>query len=237
MGPAAGEVGRDLRVAHRQHEGAAEQAGERDTDQGRGGQPAPGPCVEVGTHPDRRSLEHQGEQHEDDDRADVDEQLDQRDDLGPEGEVHAGERAERDDEPQGRVHDVPARHREHAPTRRTSGERRERHARPALTPAAPGRLAGLRRLFRARAPQGRAAGAGGAPPPAGQALLLVQQLADVELGVFELGLQNSASNGQTSTQMPQYMHSEQSIANRSSTLRWRSRPPSTAGSVSLWESM
>ncbi len=52
------------------------------------------------------------------------------------------------------------------------------------------------------------------------------------------GLQNSASNGQTSMQIPQYMHSEKSIANRSRTLRCRSRPPGVvAGSVSLCESM
>jgi hypothetical protein len=51
------------------------------------------------------------------------------------------------------------------------------------------------------------------------------------------GLQYRASNGQTSMQIPQYMHNEKSMAKRSSTLRWRSRPPSTAGSVSLWESM
>ena len=52
------------------------------------------------------------------------------------------------------------------------------------------------------------------------------------------GLQCSASNGQTSMQIPQYMQSEKSMANRSSTLRCRSRPPSVvAGSVSLWESM
>ena len=38
------------------------------------------------------------------------------------------------------------------------------------------------------------------------------------------GDQNSASYGQTSTQMPQYMHSEKSIANRSSALRTRGRP-------------
>ena len=37
------------------------------------------------------------------------------------------------------------------------------------------------------------------------------------------GDQNSASNGHTSMQMPQYMHSEKSMANRSSTLRVRSR--------------
>ena len=52
------------------------------------------------------------------------------------------------------------------------------------------------------------------------------------------GLQCSASKGQTSMQIPQYMQSEKSMANRSSTLRCRSRPPSVvAGSVSLWESM
>ena len=52
------------------------------------------------------------------------------------------------------------------------------------------------------------------------------------------GLQCSASNGQTSMQMPQYMHRLKSMAKRSSTLRWRSRPPSVvAGIVSLCESM
>ncbi len=52
------------------------------------------------------------------------------------------------------------------------------------------------------------------------------------------GLQCSASNGHTSMQMPQYMHSEKSIANRSRTLRCRSRPPGVGlGIVSLCESM
>lgn len=52
------------------------------------------------------------------------------------------------------------------------------------------------------------------------------------------GDQNSASKGQTSMQMPQYMQSAKSMANRSSTLRLRSRPPGAAGgTVSLCESM
>ena len=51
------------------------------------------------------------------------------------------------------------------------------------------------------------------------------------------GDQNSASNGQTSTQIPQYMHSAKSIANRSSTLTWRGRPPPGGSTVSLCESM
>ncbi len=52
------------------------------------------------------------------------------------------------------------------------------------------------------------------------------------------GVQWIASNGHTSMQIEQYMHSEKSIANRSSTLRLRSRPPSSAGgTVSLCESM
>ncbi len=52
------------------------------------------------------------------------------------------------------------------------------------------------------------------------------------------GLQNRASKGHTSTQMPQYMHNAKSMANRSRALRVRSRPPSFwGGSVSLWESM
>jgi hypothetical protein len=52
------------------------------------------------------------------------------------------------------------------------------------------------------------------------------------------GDHHNASNGQTSTQMPQYMHSAKSMAKRSSTLRVRARPPSLAGgTVSLCESM
>ena len=52
------------------------------------------------------------------------------------------------------------------------------------------------------------------------------------------GDQNSASNGQASMQIPQYMQSAKSIAKRSSTLRLRSRPPEAgAGIVSLCESM
>ena len=52
------------------------------------------------------------------------------------------------------------------------------------------------------------------------------------------GLQCSASNGQTSMQIEQYMQMEKSIAKRSSTLRVLSLPPSVvAGTTSLWESM
>jgi len=51
------------------------------------------------------------------------------------------------------------------------------------------------------------------------------------------GLQNRASNGQTSTQMPQYMHREKSIAKRSSTLRCRARAAPSTSRVSLCESM
>lgn len=52
------------------------------------------------------------------------------------------------------------------------------------------------------------------------------------------GDQNRASKGQTSMQIPQYMHRAKSMAKRSRTLRLRSRPPGAAGgTVSLWESM
>ena len=52
------------------------------------------------------------------------------------------------------------------------------------------------------------------------------------------GDQCSASNGQTSMQMPQYMHSEKSMANRSSTLRLSlAAALGGAGIVSLCESM
>jgi hypothetical protein len=51
------------------------------------------------------------------------------------------------------------------------------------------------------------------------------------------GLQWRASNGHTSTQMPQYMQRAKSIANRSRMLRVRARPPSLGRTCSLWESM
>ena len=51
------------------------------------------------------------------------------------------------------------------------------------------------------------------------------------------GLQNSASNGQTSTQMPQYMQSAKSIAKRSRILALRARPPPAGSWDSLWASM
>ena len=35
----------------------------------------------------------------------------------------------------------------------------------------------------------------------------MEQVGQAQLGVLVLGLQNRASNGHTSTQMPQYMHS------------------------------
>ena len=113
---------------------------------------------------------------------------------------------------------------------------------PALTRRRRGRCRGG--LFAAAISAGSAeagSSAGGGGTVAIHSLepgLLVQQIQHVDLGVLELGLQCRASNGQTSMQMPQYMHREKSMANRSSTLRWRSRPPSVvAGSVSLWESM
>ena len=52
------------------------------------------------------------------------------------------------------------------------------------------------------------------------------------------GLQNSASNGQTSTQMPQYMQRAKSMSKRSSAFTERGLPPSRRGGASvLWASM
>ncbi len=52
------------------------------------------------------------------------------------------------------------------------------------------------------------------------------------------GLQNSASKGHTSTQMPQYMHSEKSMSKRSSAFFCRGLPPSRRGGARyLWASM
>ena len=51
------------------------------------------------------------------------------------------------------------------------------------------------------------------------------------------GDQYSASNGQTSMQMPQYMQREKSMSNLSSTLRWRGRAAPGTTTSSLCESM
>ncbi len=52
------------------------------------------------------------------------------------------------------------------------------------------------------------------------------------------GLQNSASNGQTSTQIPQYMQSAKSMSKRSRAFFWRGLPPSRRGGARyLWPSM
>ena len=51
----------------------------------------------------------------------------------------------------------------------------------------------------------------------------------LDLGVLVLGAPESASNGQTSTQMPQYMQSEKSMSKRSRSLTERGLPPSRRG--------
>ena len=43
--------------------------------------------------------------------------------------------------------------------------------------------------------------------PLAELVLVVEQVGDARLGVLELGAPESASNGHTSTQIPQYMHS------------------------------
>ena len=58
-----------------------------------------------------------------------------------------------------------------------------------------------------------------------------------EVAYSNSGLQWSASNGQTSTQMPQYMQSAKSIAKRSKILALRARPPAAGSCVSLCASM
>jgi hypothetical protein len=55
---------------------------------------------------DRRLRQHQPEQEQDHDRADVDQDLDPRDEFGGQQEVHARDRRERDHEVQRGAHDV-----------------------------------------------------------------------------------------------------------------------------------
>ena len=71
---------------------------------------APVGAGQVGQRADRRPGEHQREQQQHDDRADVDQHLHPGDELGGEQQVAAGDRAEGDDQPQRRVHEVPGGH-------------------------------------------------------------------------------------------------------------------------------
>ena len=59
-------------------------------------------------------VHHAGEDDEHDDRADVDEHVHQRDELGAEDEVAAGQAEEGDDEPERGVHHLSAGHRQRA---------------------------------------------------------------------------------------------------------------------------
>ena len=107
-----------------------------------------------------RAGEHQREQHEHDDRADVDQQLHQRHHLGTEQQVHPGEPAERDDQPQRGVHHPRARHGQRAGRGRQQGagaeDDVERGHAPASGPGS-GRRSGAGRDAAGR-PRRRAAG-------------------------------------------------------------------------------
>ena len=256
------EVGR--RTGEEREQERGEQCGRRGAEEG-AGEPLPPRRVDLGVGTDRRAGQHEREEDEHDDGADVDEQLDEADELLPEDEVGAGERTERDEQPQRGVDDLLRRHRQQRRQRRHGTDRDEddvagRHslpsssvdtvgrtcvespcaaawsaarsasapsagttgdvcsdrghdpragrprAGPGWTPAHPGRPGGgARPTHTTRSagcpggPRGRGhlggVGAAGVERrrrrdgghPRSEPVLLVEQVADVELGVLELG--------------------------------------------------
>src|SRR5258706_266737 len=66
-------------------------------------------AVEVGAASVRRLVQHDDEQQQHDDGADVEEDLHPRDELRRQHEERPGHAGQRDDEPEGGVHDVPRR--------------------------------------------------------------------------------------------------------------------------------
>jgi hypothetical protein len=99
------------------HEGDDEQDGDRDGQRSaQQALPPRGGDLAVGA--DGRAGQHEGEKDEDDDRADVDEDLDQGHELGAEDDVAPGDGAEADDQPERRVDDVARGHGEDRADRR-----------------------------------------------------------------------------------------------------------------------
>ena len=119
LGVAVRRLQRALADERDEHHG--EQDGDRHGEH-RGEQPLPPRAGDVAVRADRRAREHQREEHEHDDRADVDEHLDQGHQLGAEDHVAAGDGAEAHDQPEGGVDDVAGRHGEDGAHRRDEAD-------------------------------------------------------------------------------------------------------------------
>ena len=220
----------DLVVAER----VEQQAAEHDRDQHRRQQR---PEAEVVVHRlggvHRRLREHDAEQEQHDHRADVNEHLHPGDELRAEQDELRGAAREHDDEEQRRVHDVLRPHDADRAHRHRGRDDPEGHVlgnhgrtrSPAGYPPSPfGTLAAphasadprvLVTFVNARiyflpltsAPSSRGSGSGTDSIHSPRRSLSWSSDAMLGSEYSNSGLQNSASNGQTSTQMPQYMHS------------------------------
>ena len=173
---------------------------------------------QVGQRAGRRPRQHQREQQQYDDGAQVDQHLHPGDELRRQQQVAAGQRAERDDQPQRAVHQVAAAPRRAAPSR----PRSRRAARTA--PRRSSRVVLRRWLHAARPPSrlprspsgqaraGRAAAGGGTVHIHSRSRSFSWVSSRMSNSAYSnSGDQCSASNGHTSMQMPQYMQSEKSM--------------------------
>ena len=143
----------------------------------------------------RRAREHDPEQEQHDHRADVDEHLHPRDEFLAEQEELTRAAGEHDHEEQRRVHDVLRRDDTDGAQRHRGREHTERDV--------------LRDhyFFPFWAPSSSGSGSGTVSIHSPSLSLSCSSSAMRRSEYSNSGLQNSASNGHTSTQMPQYMQS------------------------------
>src|SRR3954462_6317903 len=193
-------------------------------------------AVELLRAADRSPRQHRAEQHEYDDRPDVDQHLHPGDELRGQHEVAARERAEAHHQPERGMDDVARGHDQHGRTQADDAEQPEdgvgqRHAgcpSSGALAASPSAACAVRGgTLRATLPSARAPARVG---PAPLTSLAGSALGTSAGGAGTVGIhsrsrsrscflstmspweysnsgdQNNASNGQTSMQMPQYMH-------------------------------
>ncbi len=156
----------------------------------------PLPVVEIVGAADASAGEHGAEEEQHDDGADVDQHLRDRDELGSEQHVLGRGTAEHDHEPERGVHDVVRRH----DADRSEGHGGRDHAEGDV-------LRDHRYFFFTSAPASRAGASGTVSIHSLSRSLSWSRSAMRGSEYSYSGLQNNASNGHTSTQMPQYMHS------------------------------
>ena len=125
----------------------------------------------------RGAREHDAEEEEDDHRADVDQHLDPRDELGDQQDVLRRRAGQHDDEEQRRVHDVV---RAHDPDRRARHRDRDHPERELLLPH------GYFLPFTS-APISSGSGSGTDLHPLAELHLVVEELGDARLGVLVVG--------------------------------------------------